>query len=232
MEEQVLFFDVLVHVGTLVGLLAVFAADFWFVIRRPTSKLTLLLVAGLIPTALIGFFFKDSFARLYATGETLGLEFLVTGLILWFAEKAPRGTRNLAQMSWGDAFFVGTMQGLAILPALSRSGLTIAGALFRHLDRETAARYSFLLSAPAILGAGLVELKDIDWGATLALPFLSVFLGTLAAALSGYFAVRIMLRILTQSNLKPFSYYVWVLGLLILGDQIFFHFFFGPPPGF
>lgn len=226
LKEEVLFFDILVHVGTLLALFAVFARDFWEVVSRPTSRLTLLLVVGTVPTALLGLLFKESFASLYATGKTLGLEFILTGLVLWVAEKAPRGSKGIERMGALEALAVGTMQGLAILPALSRSGLTIAGALLCRLDRKTAARYSFLLSAPAILGAALVELKDLSCGEALAIPLPVLLLGTAAAFLAGYLAVRFMLRVLTRGSLKPFVWYVSLLGALILLDQIFFHRFF------
>lgn len=231
-HEAVLFFDVMLHVGTLLAVLLVFSRDWIALLRRPFSRLTWLLIAGLIPTGILGIAFKGVISKLFATGQTLGIEFLITGLILWWAESLPRGRKNLKRMSYFDAAVVGTAQGLAILPAISRSGLTIAGALFRGLDRETAARYSFLLSAPAILGAALVELKDLPAGAlsgaASSLPWTQVLAGMVAAAVFGYLAIKVMLEVLTRGNMRVFSYYVWAVGLLVLLDQVVTHRFFGP----
>lgn len=231
-HEAVLFFDVMLHVGTLVAVLIVFSRDWLAILRRPLSRLTWLLIAGLIPTGILGLAFKDVISKLFASGQTLGIEFLITGIILWWAEGLPRGRKSLRRMSYLDAAVVGTAQGLAILPALSRSGLTIAGALLRGLDRETAARYSFLLSAPAILGAALVELKDASSGplasAVSAVPWAQVLAGMAAAAVFGYLAIKVMLAVLTRGNMRAFSYYVWAVGILVLLDQVVTHRFFPP----
>lgn len=230
LTESNLAFDVVLHLGTLVSVLIVFYGDFLSILRRPASRLTWLIIAGLIPTGIIGIAFRDVVARLFASGQSLGFEFLITGLVLWFAEGASgrRGRKDLAHMSLTDAAVVGTMQGLAILPAISRSGLTIAGALFRGLDRKTAARFSFLLSAPAILGAALVELKDLPQMSASSLPLVPTLLGALAAVIGGYLAIRFMIRLLTTSNMRVFSYYVWFIGALVLFDQLFTKRFFPP----
>jgi undecaprenyl-diphosphatase len=119
------------------------------------------------------------------------------------------------------------MQGLAILPAVSRSGMTITGALLRGIDRETAARFSFLLSLPVILGASLLELPEL-----LAVENAAVWpvflIGMAAAAIAGYFAIRFMLKVVTQGRLRIFAYYVFGLGILVLTDQFFFRLFFPP----
>lgn len=229
LQEDSLLFDVILHLATLVPVLVIFAQEFLAILKRPNSRLTWLLVAGIIPTGLIGLAFHDFFDRLFTSGQGLGAEFLLTGLVLWAAESIhPARPKPLDRVSLLDAAFVGTMQGLAIMPALSRSGLTIAGALFRGLERETAARFSFILSAPAILGAGLVELKDLPTAAGSSLPLVPTLLGALAAAASGYLAIRFMLRLLTHSNMLGFSFYVWALGATILFDQFVTHRFFPP----
>jgi len=218
LKENVLLFDILVHLGTLIPLLIIFWQEIWNIIRKPWGRLPLLIIVGTIPTALIGLGFKDFFERLFESGRTLGIEFIITGLILWFAESQKSGHKTLAKTSYFDAIFIGIAQGLAILPAISRSGLTISGALLRRLDREWAAKFSFLLSIPAILGAAVLDLNNFiessnGFAATNFTPFI---VGFIAAMVSGYFAVKFMLEILKRGSLKIFSYYVWVLGIIVL----------------
>lgn len=227
-NEAVLTFDVMVHLGTLLAVITVFRQDISAMIRRPWDKLPRLIIVGVIPTAVIGFVFSDFFAKLFSTGQTLGIGFLVTGAILWLAESIRSRNRSLHSMTYGDAAFIGLMQGLAILPAVSRSGLTIAGALFRGLDRELAARYSFLLSLPAILGASVLEAKDLSIGIGVEISLLPLLVGIITASVSGYVAIKFMLRLLASGSIRKFSYYVWILGVLVLVDQLFTHRFFAP----
>lgn len=229
-QQEALLFDVILHLATLGAVLAAFYRDFLDILKQPFSRLTWLLVAGTIPTGLLGIAFQEPIGRLFASGQTLGAEFILTGFILWTAERIPprSSPKGLAEITTLDAAFIGTMQGIALLPAISRSGLTISGALLRGLERQTAARFSFLLSAPAILGAALVELKDLPAAAGTTLPPGPVLVGTVAAAISGYLAIRFMLHVLTSSNMRLFSLYVWLLGAAILTDQLITHRFFPP----
>ena len=228
LQQNVLLYDVLLHLGTLVAVLAVFWQDFLGILKKPFSRLTYLLIVGTIPAAVLGLALQDFFDRLFKTGQTIGVEFLITGLVIWVVDKAGHGRKSMERVSYLDAAVIGTAQGLAIFPAISRSGLTIAGSLLRGLDRRAAARFSFLLSAPAILGAAAVEGKDLlkpGYPLPVTTPMLW---GTLAAAVAGYLAIRIMLRVITRGSLKPFSYYVWALGLLVLLDQFTLKLFFPP----
>ncbi|MHB1421122.1 MAG: undecaprenyl-diphosphate phosphatase [Bacillota bacterium] len=221
-----LAFDVVVHFGTLVAVLIYFWSDIVGILRKPFCRLTALLIAGSIPTAIIGFAFSDFFEKAFQTGKTLGIEFIATGLLLWFAENVRSGRKKLPQTTIPDALVIGTMQGIAILPAISRSGLTIAGSLFRGLDRRFAARFSFLLSIPAILGATALEGKSLVESGLANEPVTALALGTLAAAISGYLAIGYMLKILERGSLKVFSYYVFILGTIVILDQLLFHIFF------
>lgn len=222
LKEAVLTFDVLLHVGTLAAVFAVFWKDILSILKKPWQKMTWLILVATVVTGVIGVVFKDFFDRLFASGDPiLGLEFIGTGFILWFADRIRVRDKGMEQMTNFDAAFVGLMQGIAILPAVSRSGLTIAGALFRGIDRETAARFSFLVSIPAIGGAALLDFKDVLEAGQLSqvtgLPFI---LGPVVAAISGYFAIRFMLRVLQRGSMKGFSYYVWALGVLIIILQL------------
>ena len=122
-------------------------------------------------------------------------------------------------ISYKDAFIIGTFQAVAIMPAISRSGMTIVAALWRKLDRETAAYFSFLLSTPAIAGAIVLQTKDLIGGQGEEISLSALLVGISASALFGYVAVRWMIGYLKKHSLKPFAIYVWVLGLLVLFFQ-------------
>lgn len=220
LSDAGLFLDTMLHLGTLLAVVAVFWQDIVYMIKRPFSRLSLLIIAGTIPTAIIGLTFEDFFEEISKTGVTVGWEFLATGLILWVADNMKKkGTKNIDQVSFKDALIVGTLQGAAILPAISRSGLTIAGALFRGIDKQAAARFSFLLSLPAILGAVVLQSTKLASGQAESIGFIPLLVGTLAAAVAGYVAVKWMLAILQRGSLKVFSIYVWILGAGVLAAQ-------------
>ncbi|AQS58169.1 undecaprenyl-diphosphate phosphatase [Desulforamulus ferrireducens] len=220
LSEAGLFLDTMLHLGTLLAVVVVFWQDILYMIKRPFSKLSLLVIVATIPTAIIGLTFEDYFEEISKTGVTVGWEFLFTGVILWVADNMKhKGTKNIEQISFFNAFMVGTLQGAAILPAVSRSGLTIAGALFQGINKETAARFSFLVSLPAILGAVVLQSAKLVNGQAESIGFLPLVVGTIAAAISGYVAVKWMLKILQRGSLKIFSIYVWILGVAILIAQ-------------
>ncbi|MEW6697596.1 MAG: undecaprenyl-diphosphate phosphatase [Bacillota bacterium] len=220
LSEAGLFLDTMLHLGTLLAVIAVFWQDVLDMIKRPFSRLSLLIIAGTIPTVIIGLTFEDFFEEISITGVTVGWEFLATGVILWVADNVKKtGTKNIDQITFKDSLIVGTLQGAAILPAISRSGLTIAGALFRGIDRQAAARFSFLLSLPAILGAVVLQSTKLASGQAESIGFVPLLVGTLAAAVAGYVAVKWMLAILQRGSLKIFSIYVWILGVGVLAAQ-------------
>lgn len=215
-----LFLDTMLHFGTLLAVFIIFWEDILYMIKRPFSRLTLLVVVGTIPTAIIGLLFKDFFEEVAQTGSIIGWDFLATGLILWVADAVKdKGLKNIDDIRFSDALVVGTLQGAAILPAVSRSGLTIAGSLFRGINREAAARFSFLLSIPAIMGAVVLQSVDLLQGTAETVGALSLVAGTLTAAICGYAAIKWMLRVIQRGTLKIFSVYVWILGLGILAAQ-------------
>ncbi|MCX7842051.1 MAG: undecaprenyl-diphosphate phosphatase [Clostridia bacterium] len=229
-SEGALTFGIAVHLATLLAVMAVLWEDVVNILKKPFGKLPLLIIAGTIPTIVIAVAFKDLFEKLFNTGSTLGLEFIFTGLILWFSDSMKSRGKVLEKTSYADAAIIGLAQGVAILPAVSRSGLTIAGALFRGLDREFAARFSFLLSIPAILGAAVFDGYDLIKNSAApggGIDFLPLAVGMVAAAVSGYFAVRFMIKLLSKGSMKVFSYYVFILGALVLFEQIFIGRLFG-----
>lgn len=221
LSEAGLFLDTMLHFGTLIAVVAAFWEDIVHLIRRPFSRLGLLILVGTIPTAIIGLSFEDYFEEVSKTGSTIGIEFLATGFILWAADRwKNKGSKSLHEITYKDALIIGTLQGAAILPAISRSGLTIAGSLFCRVEKQTAARFSFLLSLPAILGACLLQGRKLAENQVESIGVLALLIGTFAAAISGYVAVRWMLRILNKGSLRIFSYYVWVLGCFIIILQL------------
>lgn len=224
--EPTLTFGIVVHLGTLIAVFAVFWRDIVSLLRKPFQRLTLLLIAGTIPTAIIGVVFKDFFEEVFASGRTLGFEFIVTGIVLFFADCLNRGYKDVEETSILDAAFVGLMQGAAILPAISRSGLTISGALFRNMERDFAARFSFLLSIPAILGAAVFDMKDLIETGVGNLDSASLGAGFIFSAIFGYISIKYMIGMLRKGKMRVFSYYVFALGGLVLIDQYITHIFF------
>lgn len=216
LNEAGLLLDTMLHIGTLLAVFVFYKHEFMKVLKNPFGKLTWLLVIGTIPAVVVGLAFKDYFDSISKTGITIGWEFLLTGCLLWYAETIEQGRRKMEDISYGDALFIGSFQAAAIFPALSRSGLTIAAALIRKLDRETAAYFSFLLSTPAIVGAIVLQLGDLLDGQGEQIALSSLLVGILASALFGYIAVKWMIQYLKKHSLKVFAVYVWILGGLIL----------------
>ncbi|MDM5197770.1 undecaprenyl-diphosphate phosphatase [Fictibacillus enclensis] len=220
LDEAGLFLDSMLHIGTLIAVMTIYWKEIKELIRQPFSRLSLLLVAGTVPTVIIGLSFKDYFEEISRTGITVGWEFLATGCILWLADSMKsRGYKELEDITLMDAVLIGSFQGAAILPAVSRSGLTIAAALFRKIDRGTAAYFSFLLSIPAIAGGCLLQIKDVLGGQAEKLSFFPLFLGTVMSAVFGYLAVKWMIALVKKGSLKGFAVYVWLLGFAIIGMQ-------------
>jgi undecaprenyl-diphosphatase len=219
LKEAGLFLDTMLHIGTLIAVLVIYKHELWTIIKKPFGKLSMLLVIGTLPAVFVGLLFNNLFESISQTGITLGWEFIFTGIILWMAESVKKGRKKMEDLGYFDALFIGSFQALAILPAVSRSGLTIAAGLFRKLDRETAAYFSFLLSIPAIAGGIVFEFGDILSGNVEAVSFGSLFVATLSSALFGYFAIVWMIGYLKRKSLKIFAYYVWILGFTILALQ-------------
>jgi undecaprenyl-diphosphatase len=219
LDEAGLFLDTMLHTGTLLAVLVIYKDELIDVIKHPLGKTAKLLVIGTIPAVIIGVLFDDFFDSISKSGVTIGWEFLVTGMILWMADGIRKGRKKMHQISYGDALFIGVAQSAAIMPALSRSGLTIAAALFRNLDRETAAYFSFLLSIPAIAGGVVYKLPELFSGGSEAISLGSLLVATIASALCGYVAVVWMIQFLQKRSLKIFAIYVWALGLIVLALQ-------------
>ena len=160
MKGDLLIFDVFVHVGTLFAVVVVFWQDIVDIFRHLFSRYTLLLIVGCIPAALMGLLLDDVFTALFSSVTAVALALILTGLLLLISDRF-NGTRTLKEMRFSDALTIGIFQGLAITPGLSRSGSTIFGALLCGFKRSEAAKFSFIISIPVILGAALKEGYDV-----------------------------------------------------------------------
>ena len=225
-EDPGLTFDALVHLGTLVAIVFYFRADilallraWWDSLRTRQAKTTearlaWLIILSAIPAGLLGFFLEDFFEQLFAAPLAVSILLLVTGGLIWISERLGRRVMPLAQMGWRDALSIGVAQGFAIAPGISRSGATISAGLLRGLERDAAARFSFLMVIPVIAGAAGFQMLDaVSAGLSLA-DGLSLVAGFMAALVSGYVAIRFLLGYVRQHSLRPFAYYVWAVGLL------------------
>jgi undecaprenyl-diphosphatase len=237
LKEAELFFDVCVHMGTLVAVIVVFHREIQNIIAAllrivslagqkktilqqvesdPELKMVLLIVIGSIPTAVLGLMFKSIADQLFSSSFLTGLMLMLTGLLLWLTRRANPNNKGagIEGFSRTKAFTIGIVQGLAIIPGISRSGSTISIGLLLGIDREVAARYSFLLSIPAIVGAGALSLKD---GLSQTDPAIRIaLLGAAAAALVGYAALKVLLRMVKKGRLYVFAPYCWLVGIIAI----------------
>ena len=225
LSEGALFFDTMLHVATLFAVFWAFRRTLLSILRHPLSKLPRYIVLATVPTVVITLLLKDFFTDAYG-GGLLGWGFLLTGLILFLTGRIPKGTKAIDSMGPKDALLIGTLQGIAVLPGVSRSGSTIAGGLFAGLDRDFAAEFSFLMSIPAILGATVLQAADLVREGTFSVPWLPLLAGMTVAFLSGLAAIRWMLRLIRKGKLRGFAIYTLALGALVLADQYLFHLFF------
>lgn len=228
-EEGALSFDIALHLATLVAVMAVYWKKIIEMIRRPFSKLPVYIVLGTIPIGILGLLFNDMIESYFESGATLGVGFIFTGIILMYVDTIGKKTRSFSELTVKDPLIIGTAQAVAMLPAVSRSGMTISSALALGIERKTAADFSFLLSIPAILAAVVMDLYKMLKSGENALASIGsgpVVIGMLFAAISGFIAVKVMLRLINNKKLRYFSYYLWVIGGLVLLDQLVLHLFF------
>ena len=214
--------DILLHVGTLIPVLIVFWKDWWEILRNPfKSKTLLLLFIASMPTLVVKVIFDD-FIDGAESGWFLGVSFLLTAAFLLLAEQMSEKKKERAEKpGFLHAIIMGCMQGIALLPGVSRSGSTLAGGLLSGLDRKAAAKFSFMMSAPAIAGALLIDGYEAYKEGWLAqLEVVPTLLGVAVACVSGYLAIRFMLSLISRVSLNWFALYVALLGVLFLALQL------------
>ena len=233
--ENVLPFAVLLHLGTLVSVFIVYWKDIVELVleliavikdictgkgprinANPTRRLGFMIIVATIPTAIIGLLFNDLFEALYLSLIAIGIGLLITGTILFIAERMGRNNKNVKDMKFRNALFVGIMQGVAICPGISRSGSTLFGGLISGLNKEFAVKFAFLISIPSILGSVIMEAPDaFESGMDISLVG-PVIAGVIVSALSGLFAIKAMIRLVSNKKLIGFSIYTWVIGIAVI----------------
>ncbi|MEW6171974.1 MAG: undecaprenyl-diphosphatase UppP [Bacillota bacterium] len=214
-----LAFDVALHLGTLVAVVAYFWRD-WLVLaisglkgmKNREGRLFWYLVAATIPGALGGMAFEHHAETIFRAPLLVGVMLILMGAVLYAADHYGGRARGIWRLGWLDALLIGCAQALAIVPGVSRSGATIAAGRFLGIEREAATRFSFLLSTPIILGAGVFGLKDIG-AVDLNTSF---WVGVLTSAVAGFGAIAFLLRFVTTRNFNIFVWYRGALGLLVI----------------
>lgn len=235
LAEPELLFDICVHVGTLAAVLAAFYKDILnllatlvrlpgllrasggvgaLFVHHPEFRLVVMIVLGCIPTAALGVLFAKMAEQLFGTVWLVGVALLITGTFLWFTRQLKPSGRPIRQMRLKDALLIGLIQGLAIIPGISRSGATISAALYLGVDRELAGRFSFLLAIPAILGALVLGLESEAFQTSI--PIGTLLIGSLVAAAVGYGALVVLLKIVKKGQLHRFSPYCWLVGIMAI----------------
>jgi undecaprenyl-diphosphatase len=204
------------HLGTLLAVLVYFRKDVARMLRFRSDaggrRVLTLLVVGTIP-AVAGLLLEDSLDRFQSVVSNVGWALVVTGVILLVGQRFAMGTRRLEEGRIPDAVWVGLAQALALVPGISRSGSTITAGSIRGFEPSEAARFSFLLGIPAIVGAGLLQVPDLLSAGRLDAPLL---LGFVTAAVSGYLAISLMLAVIRRAGLVPFAVYAFAVGALVV----------------
>jgi len=174
-----------------------------------SSKFAWFLIISTLPAAMIGYTFSSYFETLFSKPIITSFMLMITGTLLWFGnKKKSSGNKNISKITYKDAIIIGLAQAIAIFPGISRSGLTVIAGLSRNLDREFAAKYSFILSVPIILGASIFKIRELSF---LNINIYILILSGLVAAIASYGAMKIFITLLKKRKIYLFSYYLWIL---------------------
>jgi len=222
-EPPPLIFDVALHIGTLCVVLAVFWREVTSILRAlvrldfkaEEGKLSIFIAVGSIPTALIGYFFHDILESFFYNVLVVGIALVINGVFLFFSERRGDGRR----VDYSDSLLIGVAQGTAIIPGISRSGLTIATALLRRVEKRTAFTYSFLLSVPAVIGATILESARVLASNELVmggLDIVTMLFGVVVSMTIGYISLKLLQKLLMQEKFHLFAYYCWIAGIAIV----------------
>ncbi len=236
--ETGLLFDVLLHLGTLLAIFVVFWRDIWrliveffgiiadffrrfsdpdlIVLSSGYRKFVLLIIVSSIPTAILGYVGRDFVEYASTTLLIPGIGLLITSFLLFICDRIGDGRKGIKKISYLNAFEIGMVQGVATLPGISRSGATIAACLMLGVKKETAVKYSFIMSIPAVLGAVLLELKDAFGTKIPVGTMVSYIVGMIVAAVVGYFAIRFMIGVVRRKKYIYFSIYCLVIGTIAI----------------
>lgn len=235
-SNQEVFFDIMLHFGTLIAVLIFFRKDVAEICKalflaiknkdfsNTQAKLGLYIIAGTLVTIVLALPFNEVANHLVFHPALVGGLLIITGGVLFYSEylSKKRG-ENSSQVNLKQALLIGLAQGFAVLPGFSRSGWTIATGLFLGLDRQTSARYSFLLSIPIILGASMVyPIVKIDIAEAATYNWTAILVGTFVSGVVGYLCIKYFMKFVSKFSLNIFGYYCVIMGLFTL---IFFNVF-------
>lgn len=225
-----LSFDVVLHLGTLAALLVFFWSDVlkylsaffqsffnWDLKNSPSQRLAWYILAGTIPAVVAGYFFEREIELIFRHSALVAAMLIAFGLVLYLADVYFSKIRTIDQLNWPGSFLIGVAQALALIPGVSRSGITIIAGLSQKLKREEAARFSFLLSIPVVFGAGAKKVFDLFSESAISSSQVFVLaLGFLSSAVVGYLCIKYFMRFLQNHSLKVFAVYRIILGIIIL----------------
>jgi undecaprenyl-diphosphatase len=225
-----LAFSVMLHIGTLAALLVYFRADWvrlvpagFATIRDrsfradPDRRLAWLLVAATIPAAIAGFLLNDAIEEYFRDIGSVVAMLVVGAIVLWFADRWGARTKGVEDVTFPLAFGLGAAQALALIPGISRSGISISAARLAGLDREAAARFSFLMATPITVGAAVFEIRKLATGeAGVSVSLVPLFVGMIAAFVSGMIAIGFLLRYLRTRSLNVFVVYRLILAAVVV----------------
>lgn len=212
-----LLLDVMLHFGTLIVILFVFQKEIFMIIKAlihrefnsEEGKLGIFLIVGSIPIAIIGVIFFDIIESFFSNLFVVGIAMILSGCIIFFSEKKI-GTKKITIL---DSFLIGLTQTIALIPGISRSGITISVGLLGGIDRQKAFNYSFLLAIPAILGATIFESKELIIGT---IDPILLILGIIIPAIIGYGSLKFLNKIIIMEKFHLFAYYCWLLGTIVI----------------
>ena len=216
-NAEALTLEVFLHFGTLVAVVIVYWQDIVEIITFKVDyrRFTYYILLGSVPAGVIGILYQDQIEAAFSSIKVVGFMLIITGILLWLSDRVQNQEREMEEMTAIDSIVVGTAQAFAILPGVSRSGSTIVAGLFKGLERKLAAKYSFLLSIPVIGGATLLQVFDLVQEGFGVFGPVELMSGTLAAAISGYFAIKLLVKLVNQEQLSLFAYYCWTLVWII-----------------
>jgi len=237
-KDAGLTFDVALHAGTLVAVVIYFFRDWIQIIGqgfglnigvdpdiRQNRNLLWLLAVASIPIGIVGYLFDKQADTTWRQPYVIGTMLILVGIVLWMAEKRRVGSKSMSTIQWSDGIAVGLAQAVSVIPGTSRSGATISAGLFRNMTRETAARFSFLLSTPAIAAAVAKKAWDIHKEGGIPPDMkVPIVVGIIVSGVLGAIVIAFFLRYLRHSSLMPFVYYRIVFGIIVIALAAFFRF--------
>jgi len=218
LKEAPIFFDTLIHLGTLTAVVFFLRREIVAILRtladKGTQRLIFNLVLATIPAVAAGLLLRDIIGEVFNSLTIVGFGLLFTSLIL-FLTKFAKKKKEIGQLSWVDSLFVGIFQAFSILPGVSRSGSTVSAGLYRGLESESAFRFSFLMAIPVILGAGILQIGDIQSNFSSA-SLISNLIGFVVSVVAGFLALGILEKIMLRGKVHYFSIYCLILGVLVI----------------